>query len=357
MAQLVTSTRSWSQEDFARSAQAGAKSAALAGTTYLVDSSYSGQAAEAIAQIGLKGLVGLELFGLDGTLDEKIFALWHRRYQSLINTASGALEKAMASGQVAITIAPHAPYTVAPSLWAKAKAWAASQELMMTAHLAESKEEADWIFKQCSVLDDYLAKVMPPNPNKPFSTLLNELTWRGQSRTPTQHLNHFDLIDDNLIAAHCIELTQEDKQIFAHCGARAALCRRSNRRLLTGSVAISKFGDGIKFGLGSDSLASNSDLSMLKEAAAWLSQVTAVEALSLITIKAAEAVNMAEKTGSIAVGKAADLAAFPLESHFWQEDHAQEAIARKLLEVAPNASELMVDGKFIVRQGKLLADS
>ena len=357
MAQLVASTRSWSHEDFARSAQAGAKAAALAGTTYLVDSSYSGQAAEAIAQIGLKGLVGLELFGLDGSIAEQIFALWQRRYQSLISTASGALTRAIASGQVAITIAPHAPYTVAPALWAKAKEWGASQGQMITAHLAESKEEADWIFSQCPALDDYLAKVMPANQNKPFNTLLNELTWRSQSRTPTQHLKHFDLIDDNLIAAHCIELNQEDKQIFAECGARAALCRRSNRRLLTGPVAMDKFGDGIRFGLGSDSLASNSDLSMLKEAASWLAHLSAVEALSLITIKAAEAVNMAEKTGSIAVGKAADLAAFPLESNFWQKDHDQEAIARMLLEVAPNASDLMVDGKFIVRQGKLLADS
>ena len=123
-------------------------------------------------------------------------------------------------------------------------------------------------------------------------------------------------------------------------------------------MAISKFIElDIRFGLGSDSLASNSDLSMLKEAATWLAHLTATEALRLITIKAAEAVNMAEKTGSIAVGKAADLAAFPIESKFWLEDHDQEAIARKLLEVAPNASDLLVDGKFILRQGKLLADS
>ncbi len=357
MAQLVTSTRSWSQEDFARSAQTGAKSAALAGTTYLVDSSYSGQAAEAIAKIGLKGLVGLELFGLDESLAEQIFALWKRRYQSLISTASGALIEAINSGQVAITIAPHAPYTVCPELWAKAKEWSASQGQMLTAHLAESKEEADWISGEGIAIDEYLAKVMPTNPNKPFTTLLNELTWRSHGRTPTQHLKHFDLLDDNLIAAHCVKLNQADFEVFAQSGAAAALCRRSNERLLTGPANLSSFVDAnIGFGLGSDSLASNSDLSMLKEAASWLTQITAVEALSLITIKAAEAVNMAEKTGSIAVGKAADLAAFPLDRNLWQEDHDQEAIARMLLEVAPNASDLIVDGKFIVRQGKLLAD-
>lgn len=68
-------------------------------------------------------------------------------------------------------------------------------------HLAESQEEADWISGRCSVLNQYLAKVMPPNANKPFPTLLNELLWRGQKRTPTQHLKRFHLLDDNLIAA------------------------------------------------------------------------------------------------------------------------------------------------------------
>jgi cytosine/adenosine deaminase-related metal-dependent hydrolase len=54
----------------------------------------------------------------------------------------------------------------------------------------------------------------------------------------------------------------------------------------------------------------------------------------LITIKAAEAVNMAEKTGSIAVGKAADLAAFPLDSHFWQEAITlKKPLPAELLEV------------------------
>jgi len=358
MAQLVASTRPWSPDDFARSAMAGARSAALAGTTYLVDSSYTGQAAEAMATVGQKGLVGLELFGLDETLAERIFEIWLKRYQSLISTASGALKEAIKGGQIAITVAPHAPYTVAPGLWAKAKDWARGHSLMLTAHLAESQEEADWISSHCSVLDQYLAKVMPPNVNKPFPTLLNELLWRGQKRTPTQHLKHFGLLDDNLIAAHCVKLNQEDFEIFAQSGAAAALCRRSNERLLTGAATLSNFVDAnIGFGLGSDSLASNSDLSMLKEAAAWLPQLSATQALNLITIKAAEAVNIAEKTGSIAVGKAADLAAFPLDSVFWQSEHDQEAIARRLLECAPNASELMVDGKFIVRQGKLLADT
>ncbi|CAN5595699.1 amidohydrolase family protein [soil metagenome] len=357
MGQLVASTRPWSPDDFARSALAGAKLAALSGTTYLVDSSYSGQAAEAIAQTGLKGLIGLELFGLDSSAAERIFEFWQQRYQTLISTASSALQTAIERQQVAITVAPHAPYTVAPALWAKAQEWAAQQGHMLTAHLDESQEEHDWIVHHCQALDDYLAKVVPPNQSKPFSTLLNELTWRGNNLTPTKNLEHFGLLDQNLIAAHCVQLTLDDMRVFAASGARAALCRRSNARLLTGSVAVQPFKEvKIKIGLGSDSLASNSDLSMLKEARSWLSQLTAVEALSLITIGAAEAVNMAEKTGSIAVGKAADLAAFSLESDFWLEDHDQEATARKLLECAPEVSELMVDGKFIVRQGKLLAD-
>lgn len=116
-----------------------------------------------------------------------------------------------------------------------------------------------------------------------------------------------------------MKLNQEDFEIFAQSGAAAALCRRSNERLLTGPATLTAAFSATPtspLALAATASLLISDLSMLKEAAAWLPQLTATQALNLITIKAAEAVNIAEKTGSIAVGKAADLAAFPLDSVF-----------------------------------------
>jgi len=364
MAQLVKNTRSWPREKFEKSALAGARQAALAG------SSYTGCAAEALAEVGLKGLVGLELFGLDRTAAERIFANWSERYQSLIGTAGSALRAALKNGSIAITVAPHAPYTVSPALWNLANQWATSNNLILLAHLAESQAEADWIAGESATLDHYLAQVMPPDPCKSFPQLLAEIkaNWTNRGRTPTAHLAAYGLLDENLLAAHCVNLSKADFEIFGKSGARSALCRRSNTRLLTGIADCGAFtAHHVRFGLGSDSLASCDDLQMLKEAAAWRADVntelsnglSAAQCLNLITISAAEAVNQSHLTGSLTAGKAADLAIFPLKNLGSGSNGSDlnELLAEALLKETPTASALLVDGKFIVRQGKVLADS
>ncbi len=361
MAQLVGNSRSWTKAQFETSALAGAQACALAGTSYVVDSSYTGLAAEALAQVGLKGLVGLELFGLDESAAENIFTLWSERYHSLMGTASGALSDALEAKRLSITIAPHAPYTVSPALWKKADQWARAKNLLLTAHLAESKEECDWLENHSEIVDQYLRQVMPPGA-KSTDDLLEQIkrSWSGQGRTAAAHLAEFDLLSENLIAAHCVQLTEPDFTILATAGARAAICRRSNKRLLTGQANMAAFNHHqIKFGLGTDSLASCSDLSLLKEAGAWLDQISAAEALSLITTRAAEAVNLSNSTGSLTVGKAADLAIFPIEKTAFKgdQDNLNEALAHALIYAAPPASDLLIDGKFVVRAGKVLACS
>ena len=189
-------------EALAASALSGAQEAALAGTSYIVDSTFSGASAVALAQVGLKGLVGLELFGLDESRADFLFGLWQSRLLALqtalqeaaektegVSTTSGGTSKPEkidrlnssslktepisvefleqeleATPKIRLTIAPHAPYTVAPALWAKAKEWAAEQNLPLTCHLAESENEHNWIAGQDDRLHRYLLKVMPKNP-------------------------------------------------------------------------------------------------------------------------------------------------------------------------------------------------
>ncbi len=359
MAQLVGGSRSWSKDDFLRSAIFGAEACARAGTSYVVDSSYTGLAAAALAQVGLKGLVGLELFGLDESAAENIFASWTERYQSLIGTASGALADALARRQIAITVAPHAPYTVSPALWQQACQWAQAEDSLLIAHLAESDQECRWLADHSEILDQYLRRMIPPGA-KSTDDLLQQIkgSWTTRGLSPTAHLAQFGLLDENLLAAHCVQMTEPDFKIFAAAGARAAICRRSNKRLLCGQANMAAMSrHSIKFGLGTDSLASCSDLSLLKEAATWLDQISAADALKAITINAAAAVNLSNSIGSITVGKAADLAVFPLKNALPESGGLEEALAQALLHDAPPASDLLVGGKFVLRAGKVLACS
>jgi cytosine/adenosine deaminase-related metal-dependent hydrolase len=352
MAALVASTRGWSPADFQASARQGAEQAARNGTTFIVDSSYSGLAAEALAVTGLKGIVGLELFGLDEERSELVFSFWLKRYAQLHDTASSALQEATENKRIVTTIAPHAPYTVCPGLWKLAAQWASSRNLLLTAHLAESIEELHWLAHSSETLDNYLGKVMPPNPAKTVDQLLGELKWKGHNQTVCAHLQQHGLLDSNLLAAHCIHINDSDIALLKKSGARAALCRRSNERLLTGAARRRRLQEeGVPFGLGTDSLASNSDLSMLKEAASWRhDSLSADDCMRLITIEAACAVDRPD-CGSLAPGQAADLAIFPLSGN---KELSATDLADHLLDEAPEAESLMVDGRFVIREGKLL---
>ncbi|MBX9937839.1 MAG: amidohydrolase family protein [Candidatus Obscuribacterales bacterium] len=300
---LVSKSRQWSAEDFRQSAASGAEKLLAAGVTFCVDSSYTGEAARALAEAGLKGLVGLELFGLDENRAAINFERWCQRWAAL---KQDPLLSA-AQNRVTLTVAPHAPYTVAPSLWQKADAFAEKNSLPVLAHLAESSQECLWLKAGDKEVDDYIKWVSPPGSRE---DLLESLSFRGKGRTPVEHLKEHQVLNSRLIAAHCLKFSQTDLDLFAESGARAALCPRSNAALGNGCPDLKRFFD-LPAGLGTDSLASSPDLSPRLEAA-WLTKNYDSRSLHcLITEKAAKAAGMRD-LGAIEVGRRADLAIFRL---------------------------------------------
>lgn len=364
--ELVGRSRRLAPEDFQEAAQDGARQAALAGTTYLVDSSFTGSPLAALAKTGLRGLVGLELFGLSDAKAEKIFQFWLGRRQKLLDTADSTTRTALDCGRIKLTVAPHAPYTVGPKLWKMADNWAANNGLMLTAHLAETQAEVDWLGRQSPMVDDYLAWVMPPDPDFPIDRVLESLSWRRPGLTPVEHLSVQGLLNERLLAAHSVHLDPDDLPRLAAAGPALAFCRRSNLRLMGQTPAISKFTDigkftdmdkatdiAIKFGLGTDSLASCRDLSPLAEAGAWFRAglgLDAAQVMTWITSGAAAAVKETD-IGSLHKGMRADLAVFPCSASDYDDP------LDILLEQAPAALHLLVDGKFVVRNSKVLSDS
>jgi len=353
-------------ETLAQSALHGATESALAGTVFVVDSTFMGAAATALAQVGLKGLVGLELFGLDQDKAPMLFDLWQERLKKLTATAGGALAQAIEAGRIRLTVAPHAPYTVSPPLWAKAQQWAKERNLPLTCHLAESDHEENWIKKGDERLEQYLLKVMPPNPDKDLAMLLKELPWRGLGQSPTEHLDSHELLDEGTIAAHCLKTSEGDLNILARRGVKVALCPRSNAILKNGEPRAGAFiAAGITVGLGTDSLASSPSLSMLEEGRYLRLRTTMSlgagapgygEILKMLTLDSARAVGLEGQTGSLEVGKCADVAAFTLDkgsNDLGSVCNSQDLLAA-LFEDKTSCSLLLVDGKAVVSDGRLL---
>jgi len=113
--------------------------------------------------------------------------------------------------------------------------------------------------------------------------------------------------------------------VMAREGVSVAHCPSSNLKLASGFAPVAAMrGRGIRVGLGTDGAASNNRLDILTEArtAALLAKaasgdaaaVPAMEALEMATIQPARALGLDDRIGSIAAGKAADLAAVELSS-------------------------------------------
>jgi len=145
---------------------------------------------------------------------------------------------------------------------------------------------------------------------------------QGDER-PLQRLHKLGLISPSFIAVHMTHLEPQEIIDFAATGAHIVHCPESNLKLASGFCPVQQCLDaGINVALGTDGAASNNDLDMLSEmrTAALLgkgvakdaSAVSAATVLRMATINGAKALGIDEITGSLKIGKAADICAIDL---------------------------------------------
>lgn len=188
-----------------------------------------------------------------------------------------------------VTFAPHAPYTVSEAPLKRIKTLADKWQLPINIHLHETATEVE------GFLDSH-------------------------GMRPIQHLNKLGLLSPSLIAVHMTQLTDGEIELLAETSTSVLHCPESNLKLASGFCPINKLVTaGINVGLGTDSAASNNDLDMFGEmkTAALLAKglsgdATAIPAetvLRMATINNAKAMGIDKITGSLEVGKAADIIA------------------------------------------------
>ncbi len=359
---LIAKTSKWSQSDYFDSALYGASQALLSGTTFIVDNSYLAQTGvQALSSFGLKGVVGLELFGIDETQAESQFASWLERFH-----------KIKCNDKIELTASPHAPYTVSPALWKRARQFARSRNTRLLAHIAESKTEFDW-FKNTngqekSDLDQFLLSAFSSFRNQDgeleqVKNLIQNLPHRGCGLSPLEHLNKHGLLDENLLAAHCVWLEDKDIDMLKQNSSALALCPLSNSLLSNGRAPLEKFlAKNIKLGFGTDSLASSYSLD-LRQTARFAIQSLRQEApefeidkakiVSLLTFDAAKTLGKEDKIGSLAPGKCADILILKLPSD-WNKVTGTGIFSPFDMALSAQAcvEDVFVDGKMVVSKGK-----
>lgn len=290
-------------EEFLAIARLGAAECLRSGVTTTADASFSGAAAVAAAQLGLHGVVGLEVFGADVARLDPV----EERRRELQKEVGGA---------VMLTVSPHAPYSVSPSLYRAVLDGTPPGGRVVT-HVAESEDELAYLLHG----DGPIAAVTDVEP---------------PGLTPVRHLAAEGLLDPRLIAAHCVKVDEEEIAMLAEHDVAVAHCPRSNALLGCGIAPLAELrAAGVRVGLGTDSPASAPSFDMFEElrAAVFAARaragspdaLSAEAALELATLGSASALGLDEEIGSLAPGKRADLAVVSLAGspyHPWEDPAA-----------------------------------
>ncbi|MES1907609.1 MAG: hypothetical protein MHM6MM_000693 [Cercozoa sp. M6MM] len=264
--------------------QLGSAEAIRGGTTCVADMYYKPEVTGAVLkQAGLRGLVGF-------TLSD--FALGDS--QSLDECFREGDQLAQHKDKlVRFTAAPHAPYTASLGTYRRAKAFAKTHKVPVLSHLHETKKE----------VADSVEKV---------------------DNVPAVHLQ--EVLDRDFLAVHFVAASDDDIRLLAQKGVSVAHCPTSNLKLASGVARVSEMiKRGVNVALGTDSTASNNALDMFREMrlAALLakgvhthdaSSLDALTVLRMATINGARALKLNSRTGSLTIGKDADIIAVSLTS-------------------------------------------
>jgi 5-methylthioadenosine/S-adenosylhomocysteine deaminase len=230
-------------------------------------------------------------------------------------------------------IAPHAPYTVSDKAFERIAMLEGVLDLPLHIHVHETRDEIEQSVSRHGV-------------------------------RPLARLQRLGLVDTNLIAVHATHLTDAEGALLAEKGCHIAHCPSSNLKLASGfeppSLLLQR---GVNVGLGTDGAASNNrlDLFMEMRLAALLAkgatgdptQLPAHEVLEMATVRAARALGLEERIGTLAPGKladmtAVDLGALELAPCYDPLSHLVYAAGRE------HVSHVWVNGKLLVEDGRLI---
>ena len=326
-------------------ARLGVEEGVRAGVTTFADTGDSGGGFDAMREYGVRGICYREVFGPDPAQCERAIAELREKVEAM---------RARETSLVRAGISPHAPYTVSDPLYRATAALARELDVPVAVHIAESALEAELVAAGAGSFADGLRQ--------------RGIAVAPRARSAIALLDALGVLGVDPLLIHCVRVDDDDIRVIARHRCAVAHCPASNARLAHGVAPLAELlAAGVDVGLGSDSVASNDRMDLLDEARLALlfanararapNTLSTVEALELATLRGARALRLDRVVGSLEVGKAADLAAFPLASLGRGPTHDPVAAAVLALAGTP-ASFVAVAGRPLVREGRFFdADS
>jgi len=303
------------EEDVEAGARAGIAEMLLSGTTSFLDLYYFEDAvARAVESLGIRGFLGWAVLDAELTTQKGV----------PVDNARHFIERWKDHPLVSPLVAPQGVYVCGKETWLRSREVAEGAGSLVHYHLSETRRE----------VHEHETKT---------------------GRRPVVWLEEIGFLGPRSVAAHAVWLTGAEIELLARQGVGIAHCASSNLKLASGGVApiVELRAAGATVGLGTDSVASNNSLSMLREMhLAGLVQknhrwdataLSAQELLDFATIDGARILGRATDLGSLEVGKRADFSLFRLD-HPSLLPARPEAIVSHL---AYSASDEAIDSVYV----------
>ncbi|VTS01655.1 amidohydrolase family protein [Tuwongella immobilis] len=298
--QVIASRRQMDPEAIEAIIRAGLTEALDAGTTLIGDICGSATSWNVLSNAPCWAVAYREVLGLTEERMEQSLVLLHRWLHDHPNTET------CRSG-----ISPHAPYSVRVGLFEAIADLARKWQFPVQCHVAESMEEL----------------ILLAHQRGPFVEFLEELGVWDPDGLLRDHIALFDCFDgvESFGAVHANYL-----------GLTAHLAQRPNSTRIYCPRTHAAFGfsqyplaeanrPGMRFALGTDSLASNPDLDIFAEACFIHHRyptISGATILRMLTLHGAETLGFADRTGSLSPGKSADCVLLPLPDSDADDPHA-----------------------------------
>jgi len=272
------------------------------------------------------------------------------RANELVDSALEALKQTPSWG-----LAPHALFTASSNLFRRCENIARRDNVLLTTHLAESREEMEMFRHASGPLHEFVKSIGRPMDDCGSKTPLERfLDLIGSGASP----NRPGAIEVNRsypswIVAHLNELTESDFDLLKRSNSEFQVvhCPRSHNYFGHRAFAFKRLRSlGFNVCLGTDSLASNETLSLFEEMRAFQKNFPCVspeEILQMATVNPARALRCENALGQIRRGFRADLIAVPCST---STDTFEQILA---LDAPVNWS--MVNGKVIASVSKSAA--
>lgn len=252
----------------------------MSGTTTFCDMYlFEDAVAEAACESGMRAVVGEVLYNFPSPC--------YGPLEKGFEYTENLILKWKGSPLVSIAVEPHSPYLCSPGLLQTAFSLAKKHDTPLVIHLSETVSEVS------QIKEEY-------------------------KKTPVEYLAENGFLDERLIAAHCVHLSNNDMDLLERFDVKVAHNPVSNMKLASGIAPVPALAErGITVGLGTDGCASNNNLDMFREMdmCAKLHKVStldptvmsAFQTLKMATIDGARVLGLDSVTGSLEKGKKADI--------------------------------------------------